>query len=335
MSTTALSVQPEVIATLAARIANVPPVHPATPFALIGLDSVGAIELVAAVEHEFGVTLPPDAGVIYRDARALARAIEVARDRDPATSESDAHTDLAAMRADAVLPRDIAPPMKLPSRSRGLRESKSILLTGVTGFLGRWIAKELIASSEARLVCLVRRGHHDSQARVRDSLRSTGLDDATIAARVRVVDGDLSEPMLGLDAPAFANLARTIDAVCHAGADVNWVLPYRALRTANVGGTVTLLRLASTRGVPLHFVSSLSVSYGVQLGYAQTKEVCESLVREAGTRGLPVTIYRPSLISGHSVTGAFNTDDLLSRIVSGCVRTVSYTHLTLPTILRV
>ena len=113
---------------------------------------------------------------------------------------------------------------------------------------------------------------------------------------------------------------RTFDAVCHAGADVNWVLPYRALQTANVEGTLTLLRLACVRGVPFHFVSSLSVCYGVRLGYAQTKIVSEALVREASRRGLPATLYRPSLIAGHSATGAFNADDILARVVAGCVR---------------
>ena len=59
---------------------------------------------------------------------------------------------------------------------------------------------------------------------------------------------------------------------------------------------------------------------GLHLGYAQTKVVAEALVREAGRRGLPVSIYRPSLIAGHSETGAFNSGDILARVVSGCVR---------------
>jgi hypothetical protein len=86
-------------------------------------------------------------------------------------------------------------------------------------------------------------------------------------------------------------------------------------------------------------VSSLSVAYsttgprdagedfdalphlrGLRLGYAQTKAVGEALVRQAAERGLPAKIYRPSLISGDSRTGAFNRDDLLSAMVSGCIR---------------
>ncbi|HXG54452.1 MAG TPA: SDR family oxidoreductase [Vicinamibacterales bacterium] len=103
-------------------------------------------------------------------------------------------------------------------------------------------------------------------------------------------------------------------------------------------GTLELLRLACCAGAPFHFISSLSTCYstsgsrtvdedfdalpelrGIHLGYAQTKVVGESLVRQAGARGLPVRIYRPALISGHSATGAFNKDDLISALVRGCV----------------
>ena len=90
---------------------------------------------------------------------------------------------------------------------------------------------------------------------------------------------------------------------------------------------------------PFHFISSLSVCYstegprvgdetldslpalrGVHLGYAQTKIVAEALVSQAGDRGLPVRIYRPALISGHSVDGAFNRDDLISALYADAWR---------------
>ena len=64
---------------------------------------------------------------------------------------------------------------------------------------------------------------------------------------------------------------------------------------------------------------SLPELRGIHLGYAQTKVVAEALVREAGRRGLPVHIYRPALITGHSLTGAFNRDDLVSALVRGSI----------------
>jgi thioester reductase-like protein len=54
-------------------------------------------------------------------------------------------------------------------------------------------------------------------------------------------------------------------------------------------------------------------------GYEQSKWVAEQRVRAAGERGLPVTIYRPSRIVGHSRTGRANVDDLFFRLIRGVV----------------
>ena len=139
---------------------------------------------------------------------------------------------------------------------------------------------------------------------------------------------------------AFSELSSSVDAIYHAAADVNWVLDYEALRDTNVLGTRELLRLACTDAAkPLHFLSSVSVCHsttgprrcdetvdpmaaidGLRLGYAQSKCVAESLVRAAGERGLPVTIIRPSLVTGDAATGRSNLDDLTSRFIAGCIR---------------
>ena len=39
----------------------------------------------------------------------------------------------------------------------------------------------------------------------------------------------------------------------------------------------------------------------------------------AGSRGIPISIYRPGLVSGHSQMGAWNTDDMMSNLVKACV----------------
>jgi thioester reductase-like protein len=90
---------------------------------------------------------------------------------------------------------------------------------------------------------------------------------------------------------------------------------------------------------PVHFVSTLSILYsgGVNNGrifrededldqvgapfggYAQSKWVAEKLVMQAGLRGIPYAIYRPGLVSGHSITGAWNTDNLISSMTRACV----------------
>jgi thioester reductase-like protein len=303
------------IAAVAARcLRPAAPFDADTPFALLGIDSLGTIEMAAALEESLGCELPPDLLAGCDDARALAIRITQLRERGVLAHHED---PFEQMVADTVLPEDVRPPQRREA-SGDLRRAKRILLTGATGFLGRALLEELLATSDAQIVCLVR--------------KATGMKG------VRAVTGDLSQPRLGLTPARFTRLARTVDAIVHCGAAVNWVYSYAHLRATNVLGTLELLRLAAVQGIPFHFISSLSVCFstegpatadeqldglahirGVHLGYAQTKIVAEALVREAARRGLPARIYRPPLISGHSSSGAYNRDDLITALVRGCV----------------
>jgi myxalamid-type nonribosomal peptide synthetase MxaA len=54
-------------------------------------------------------------------------------------------------------------------------------------------------------------------------------------------------------------------------------------------------------------------------GYVQSKWVAERLVAIAGSRGLPVTVYRPWVITGHSQTGVCHTTDFFYLVLKGCL----------------
>jgi thioester reductase-like protein len=152
--------------------------------------------------------------------------------------------------------------------------------------------------------------------------------------RMEVLPGNLSGRHLGLSPEMFDQVASRIEVIIHAAATVNLVYPYAALRTANVGGTREILRLASISGATLHHISTNGVLVPsvegwsedamVEIddvpeklldGYGQTKWVAEMLVCEASRRGMPVKIYRPGTISGHSSTGSTNTYDLLNALI--------------------
>ena len=57
----------------------------------------------------------------------------------------------------------------------------------------------------------------------------------------------------------------------------------------------------------------------LRVGYSQTKWVAEKLLATAHSRGIPVSIYRPSRITGHSQTGIWNTNDFICRMIKGCI----------------
>ena len=222
-----------------------------------------------------------------------------------------------------------------------MTEPGNILLTGATGFVGAFLLHDLLRMTSARVHCLLRAEDvEQGYLRLKRNLDVYSLWNESFAERIKPVIGDLGEPQLGLSADDFERLANQVDLIYHNGAMVNFVYPYRAHKASNVLGTQEVLRLASqTRLTPVHVVSTLSILYSGGIndgrvlhedadldqvgapfgGYAQSKWVAEKLVMQAGARGIPVAIYRPGLVSGHSLTGAWNTDNLISSMTRACV----------------
>jgi thioester reductase-like protein len=315
---------------LVAGALGLPPdaVEPHVPLSRYGLDSLGAIELAACVGDVLGRDLPewldPGAATLEDLGRILAgEASPIA----PPLAER--------LRRDAVLPDGIRPGPPAATA----RAPRTVLLTGATGFVGAHLLTELLRATAARVVCLVRAPDpREARARLRRTLARYALPDLAGDERVDVLPGDLAAPRLGLSPDGWRQLG--VEAIYHAAALVNWVAPYDALRAVNVGGTLELLRLAcQPPSKPVHFVSSLAVCYAtggprlvaesddvlarvaaLPLGYAQSKCVAEALVREAGLRGLPVTIVRPGLVAGDRRSGVSNPDDLLSALLKGCIQ---------------
>lgn len=264
--------------------------------------------------------------------RALLMQMLRAR-REAAPTPTAETMTVADMLAEAVLPPDIDPRGLRPAATR----ASTVLLTGATGFIGAYLLAALIEAGVERVICLVRAGGPaEAEARVDEALAAYDLPARD--RRTAVVVGDLASPRLGLDDAAFARLADEVDAVVHCGALVKWTFPYAALRAANVGGTLELLRLATTdRSKPFHLISTVGVfssagrdggvvledeplenSGSLAVGYAQSKWVAEKLTHLAAARGVPVGVYRPNT-RPDSRTGAFNIADYLSQMLRGCI----------------
>jgi thioester reductase-like protein len=218
----------------------------------------------------------------------------------------------------------------------------SVFLTGATGLLGAYLLDELMKRTRSVVCCLVR-ASDDARAwrRLVDHLKANCVWREEFASRVRVVAGDVSLPFMGLTRERFAELAREIGGIYHSAGRLNMALSYEQLKSANVTGTREVLRLACTEFIrPVHFVSSLAVCFsdlnagGVLLkesdppvfhsslkgGYSKSKWVADRMVASAGERGLPVTIFRPIRIMGHSRTGVnHDMGDLLPILLRGCV----------------
>ena len=223
-----------------------------------------------------------------------------------------------------------------------IREPEHILLTGATGFVGAFLLHDLLRMTSAQIYCLLRASDlGQGNLQLKNNLDAYSLWDESFSDRIKPILGDLGETQFNLTDQEFENLANQLDVIYHNGAMVNFVYPYQAHKASNVLGTQEVLRLASQIKLkPVHFVSTLSIMYsgggndgrifrenedldqvGAPFGgYAQSKWVAEKLVEQAGSRGIPYAIYRLGLVSGHSATGAWNTENLISSMTRACVQ---------------
>ena len=336
-------------------------VDPQARFVDLGGDSLSALSFSRLLADIFGVEVP--VGVMVDptgDLLAVAKHIERHRDSEVLrpTFASIHGADSSEVRADDLtlekfIPADLLTAAASLPRPSG--EVRTVLLTGATGFLGRFIGLEWLqqlADSGGTLICLAR-GADAGQARAR--IEAALASDAELLGRFRtladghleVLDGDIGESHLGLDGSTWQRLADTVDLVVHPAAHVNHLLPYRQLFGPNVVGTAEVIRLAITAKLKaVHYISTMGVtaaadhivdeetdirrsipactiSDGYANGYTISKWAGEVLMRRLHDLcGLPAAVFRPGMILADSrYAGQLNAPDIFTRLLFSLVTT--------------
>lgn len=341
-------------------ILGVEEIDPSLPysFSQFGGDSLAAVSFSSLLEEMFGVDIPVSAILSPAGSPTVwAEMIKAANDEPTGPTMVSVHgenpeilsaddLDLDAFFDTAMLEAVQEPPEGAPS---------SILLTGATGFLGRFLCLEWLerlAERGGKLICLVR-ATDEATARDRLLAQFSGPDPileahvrALADAHLQILIGDIAAPRLGLDTAAFAKLATEVEHIVHCGALVNHMLSYADLFGPNVASTAELIRLALTsRKKRFDFISTVgvfgfleagqpvteatplartaAVTDNYAWGYSASKWASEHLLRAANARfGLPVNIFRCDMILSHrKYRGQINLRDVFSRLLCSVVTT--------------
>ncbi|HVH41142.1 MAG TPA: thioester reductase domain-containing protein [Labilithrix sp.] len=336
-------------------------------FIQLGGDSLAAVGLetllhdVSGVRVPVGLLLDPTSTV-----QAIVDYIEHAiAGKRRAVTFDDVHGSGAKvvrvddLRIERFLGADeIESAQSATPRSEVPLRARVALLTGANGFLGRFLALELLEQLEGeggRLYAIVRAPNDevalDRLVRVyqTDPELAARFAKASANARLAVLAGDLMKPRFGLSDAVYARLEDEADLIVHNGALVNHALGYAQLFEPNVLGTVEVLRLAlAGRAKSIAYVSTLGLlatlerqqpvredddvrtffaerptEEGYAAGYGTTKWVSEVLLLDAHEKlGVPVTVFRPSEIMAHRrYSGQVNVPDFFTRLVAGIVYT--------------
>lgn len=348
----------EAVADIYARVLGLERVGADDSFFALGGDSLAAMRAIEAINAVLNAQLPVRALMEAPSTRSLSRFVgEQARSLSDPRFIGVHGTDPTELRASDLTLDKFIDSAKLAAATAlpgtGV-EVRTILLTGATGFLGRYLVLELLKQlDDGMLICIVR-AESDEDARVRlehiffsgDPCLRRDFEELA-AGRLQVIAGDKSLPNLGLDALVWQRLADSVDLIVDAAAVVN-AFPYSELFGPNVAGTAELIRIAlTTRLKPIAYVSTADVGAPIEAtaftedadirelsptrtireswtdGYGTSKWAGEVLLRAAHDLcGLPITVFRCGMIlADNTYAGQLNLSDWFTRMVLSLIAT--------------
>lgn len=211
-------------------------------------------------------------------------------------------------------------------------EYEHILLTGGTGYLGAHLVKQLMESTSARLTLVVRgRDQADAEKRFLrqiDHYHTLEWFEA-YRDRVEVLQGDVSQERLGLEADHYTALAESVDCIINSAGNVKHYGPYDDFYGPNVESVIRVIEFAKRgRQKDINHISTIGLASGTvpdqlftyfteydrNVGqvldsfYHMTKMEAEELLEAARAEGLRVNLFRMGNLVFESHSGKFQSN---------------------------
>ena len=193
--------------------------------------------------------------------------------------------------------------------------SETFFITGFPGFLATRLVRQL-THEDARFILLVQPPLMTTAKEAVEKIsRESGFDQANF----RIVAGDIAEPSLGLPADELERAQQETTSIFHLAAIYDLAVDCGVASHVNVEGTFNVNQFAkSVRNLQRYnYVSTCYVAgkregliletelhhdKGFRNHYEETKYLAELEVNALKSQ-LPITIYRPAVVCGHSQTG--------------------------------
>lgn len=281
----------------------------------LGGSSLLVSTVIYRIKDELDIDLEIKHIFIYQTLKELVNYIEYRNPYDEFLNLGEE----AALTKEQML--EVDETVKQPSAT-----VNNILLTGATGFIGRFLLRELLEETDAQIYCLVRADSVEAgNIKIKSNLLDNDLWKDSYKNRIVAVIGDLSKGTLGISLELYNSLCDIIDVIYHNGAIANYLAHYSNLKQPNVEGTKEIVKFASLKKIkPIHFSSTITVfNSGVDRvvneftsieeeqhikfpGYFASKWIGEKIISMAREKGIPCNIYRFGLITGDTEQGRYD-----------------------------
>jgi thioester reductase-like protein len=211
--------------------------------------------------------------------------------------------------------------------------TNEVLITGATGFIGKYILKKWLQETDANLHLLVRtRQERLAEQRVRHLLQRFGINTADKwLERIHCYQADVTLSRFGLSSDEYFELSERTTQIIHCAAAVRFDLELDEARHINVGGVQNIINFARncTNLQRLDYIGTAYVS-GWRTGlikedeldmgqshrnnYERSKFEAELYLRQC-IPDIPITVYRPSIVICDSNTGKSSPYNSFYRVI--------------------
>lgn len=192
---------------------------------------------------------------------------------------------------------------------------QTIFVTGFPGFIAERLVKR-IARLNGRFILLVQPALLE---RARADVRRIAEETGAKIDRLSIAEGDITEPDLGMSAADLDRARQEASTLFHLAAVYDLAVPRDVAMLVNVDGTRNVNQFARSLAhlYRYHYVSTCYVAgkreglimesdllheAGFRNHYEETKYLAELEVESLKTE-LPITIHRPAVVCGDSMTG--------------------------------